>query len=71
MNRKPGEPKGGADAQMALLATDFFFFFFTCSHKRGRKIQTSDIRFMGRDPQPIELLIENSLKTLYWICATL
>jgi hypothetical protein len=48
MNRKPGEPKGGADAQMALLATDFFFFFFTCSHKRGEgggRIRTSNFRF--------------------------
>jgi len=35
MNRKPGEPKGGADAQMALLATDFFFFFFYMFTQEG------------------------------------
>jgi hypothetical protein len=33
-----------------------FTFFFTCPHKRrGGEIRTSDLRFMRRGPQPIEL----------------
>jgi hypothetical protein len=38
----------------------FFFFFFICLHIREgkRTIQTSDIRFMRRDTQPIELPLE-------------
>jgi hypothetical protein len=34
----------------------FFFFFLTCPYKRkGEEIRTSDLRFMKRGPQLIEL----------------
>jgi hypothetical protein len=37
-----------------------FFFFFLHVHTRGWKIRTSDLRFMMRGPQSIELLFENN-----------
>jgi len=37
-----------------------FFFFFWHAYTRGEgKIRTSDLHFMRRGPQPIELLLEN------------
>jgi hypothetical protein len=38
----------------------FFFFLLTCSHKMGRGIRTSYLRFMRCGPQPIELPIEDN-----------
>jgi hypothetical protein len=33
----------------------FFFFFFMSTQEEGGEIQISDIRFMRRGPQPIEI----------------
>jgi len=41
------------------LESFFFFFFLDMSTQEGgRRIQTSDLRFIRRGPQLIELLIE-------------
>jgi hypothetical protein len=38
-----------------------FFFFFDMSTREGRwRIRTSDLRLIRRDPQPIELPLEDS-----------
>jgi hypothetical protein len=37
------------------IITFFFFFFEMSTQEGGEGIQTSDIRFMRRDFQPIEL----------------
>jgi hypothetical protein len=43
----------------------FFLFFFTCPHKRGEEIQTSDLQFMRRGHQPIELSLRYGPSLLY------
>jgi hypothetical protein len=45
----------------------FFFFFFSCPHKRGEKIRTSDLYFIRRNPQLIELSLWNN-KALVFVC---
>jgi hypothetical protein len=40
---------------MHVIMKLFFFFFLTCPHKRGGEIRTSDLHFIRRGPQPIEL----------------
>jgi hypothetical protein len=43
----------------------FFLSFFTCPHKRGEEIQTSDLQFMRRGHQPIELSLRYGPSLLY------
>jgi hypothetical protein len=40
------------------LESFFFFFLDMSTQEGGRRIQTSDLRFIRRGPQLIELLIE-------------
>jgi hypothetical protein len=45
----------------SVLIKEVFFFFFTFPHNgMGRRIRTSDLHFMRRDPHPIELSLENN-----------
>jgi hypothetical protein len=37
-----------------------YIYILTCPHKREWGIRTNDLRFMKRDPQPIELLLRNT-----------
>jgi hypothetical protein len=38
-----------------LFERDFYFFFDMSTQERGEEIRTSDLRFMRRGPQSIEL----------------
>jgi hypothetical protein len=50
-----------------ILGT-FFFFFDISTHEKGRGIRTSDIHFIRRGLQPIELLLKtHTLETFEFI----
>jgi hypothetical protein len=53
---------------LELQNTHYFFFFFTCPHKRGGWIRTSDLRFIKRGPQLIELSLGTKIHTTGFLC---